>query len=99
MTAIAVGCGTIPPMIEPLRVAGATFTERLGALEGAHDPLERAKMASELWSFVFHELQPALTAERRAAVRRLRQDMTTAEIGAHLGVTDSRVSAICRGPS
>lgn len=93
----AAGTATVRDVNRQLRERADQFMDRLVVLEGTGDPLERARLASDLWTFMFHELQPAITTERRAAVRALRPDMTIAEIAHQLGVTDSRVSAICRG--
>jgi DNA-directed RNA polymerase sigma subunit (sigma70/sigma32) len=74
------------------------FDDRVVLLRGATSAEQRAMLAAELWEFVRSELQPAVTTERRAAVRALRADYTLSAIGEMLGVTDSRVAQIVKGP-
>ena len=86
------------PVIPQLEQALRDFDQAVQAVRDAPDDAARAVAASALWVQCFHELQPAVTAERRSAVRRLKMaGWKILEIGNLLGVSDTRVSAIIQG--
>ena len=78
-----------------VRQALAEMEAMLSDLESVDDETA-ARAAHQAWLYGNHVLLPVLAARRRGAVRGLRGAYSLTELGAMLGVSDSRIAQICR---
>ena len=89
---------TVGHVIPELEVKLHQFDAKVAELREATSAQQRAILAADLWSFAHSSLLPAIATERRSAVRALRADYSLSAIAEMLGVNDSRIAQIVKGP-